>query len=372
MKLPRALRIVEYENGRVTAPPWPFRYEDAKHADLRKLRKHYRLDNVVAGARTEFDKFVRVRAWVRSQWDHGWSFKDQNPVLPACNALDILQRAKEGIEFHCSYYSTVFVQACLSLGYQARRLSIQKDISNIPITQLHKETNIGHCVPEVWSNEYRKWVVMDPDLNAHYERDGVPLNAYEIRAEWLSGDWRNVDYIQGRPPQGPISNPKKYSRQQKKMWQVFTRCHTMDYYHRIAVEMRNDFLSSGQGCPRLAWADSLTPPQLVQHPSLAVRGARYAATLDELYWPINEVFIELSCAERAGGKPGPLLEVKLQTQTPGFQKFLVRIGRGKWIKKPEAFRWRLRPGNNVIRARSVNVCGVQGPESRITVRYRES
>ena len=207
---------------------------------------------------------------------------------------------------------------------------------------------------------------MDPDLNAHYEKEGAPLNALEIRSAWLSGKRKEVRYVQGDPPQAPVTTPEKYTSEQKRQWRIFTRYKTMDYYHRVSVEMRNDFLSSDKGCDRLGWADSSTPPQLVGHPNAPVRGVRYAATPDELYWTINEVFIEVCCA----GKVGSLLEVTLQTQTPNFQKYLVKIDDKNWMKKPDRFKWRLKRGDNTIRAKAVNLFGIEGPQSMIKIRFR--
>ena len=34
-----------------------------------------------------------------------------------------------------------------------------------------------HSVTEIWSNQHRKWVMLDPTSNMYLEKDGVPLNA---------------------------------------------------------------------------------------------------------------------------------------------------------------------------------------------------
>ena len=44
----------------------------------------------------------------------------------------------------CTHYSIVFVHACASLGLVARTLVIR-----------------CHCVAEVWSEEYGKWIMID-------------------------------------------------------------------------------------------------------------------------------------------------------------------------------------------------------------------
>ena len=41
--------------------------------------------------------------------------------------------------------------------------------------------------------------MMDPDINVHYERDGTPLNALEIREAWLDGAADEVEMVQDQP-----------------------------------------------------------------------------------------------------------------------------------------------------------------------------
>ena len=62
------------------------------------------------------------------------------------------------------------------------------------------EGNIGHSVVEVWSHQFHKWVLLDPDLNVHYQRGGVPLSALEIHRAWVTRRWDEVRLEQGPTP----------------------------------------------------------------------------------------------------------------------------------------------------------------------------
>ena len=64
-----------------------------------------------------------------------------------------------------------------------------------------------HGVAEVWSNQFRKWVVIDAQSNVHFEMAGIPLSAWEIRAEWLNDGGKLVDHVVGVPPKAVKKNP---------------------------------------------------------------------------------------------------------------------------------------------------------------------
>ena len=57
-------------------------------------------------------------------------------------------------------------------------------------------------------NQFRKWVVIDAQSNLHYEKAGIPLSAWEIRAEWLRDAGKSVDHMVGVPPQLRKEEPR--------------------------------------------------------------------------------------------------------------------------------------------------------------------
>ena len=126
------------------------------------MRKKYKLDEIVAGAKSELDTFVRLRNWVSQQWK--WTPPLEN--YPDWDADEILTR-KYGF---CVQHAIVYMQCALALGYQTRFL-----FSNNP-------GNGGHEVCEVWSNDYQKWMYMDSADNFHYvdPKTNIPMSMLEI------------------------------------------------------------------------------------------------------------------------------------------------------------------------------------------------
>ena len=363
-KLPRELQIVQYQNGKIMKSSYPFRYENNNHPKLKELRERYNLDKVIEEGETEFQKFILLRKWVRSRWDHGYDHDKMK--APPKDALEILREAEKGKEFHCGFYSKTFTQCALSLGYQARMLSIGIDISRIPLNKLWEETGIGHSVSEIWSNEYNKWIIMDPDLNVHYEKNGVPLNAYEIRCAWLKGKWKEVKFIQGKPLPAEDTNPDKYFEEAKKAHEIFTHYNTMDYYYYIGMELRNDYFSSDKHAAHLQWADKFSSPQLIDPPGVPVKNCYWTENIQDMYWSLNQTFINLECLE----DDYSTLKVDLETSTPNSSKFLVKTDKRDWQGYENSFSWPLKEGENTIQARAVNKSGIKGPISKIVVKYK--
>ena len=52
-----------------------------------------------------------------------------------------------------------------------------------------------HTSTEIWSNQYRKWVMLDPTFAMYVEKDGVPLSAFEIRQEWFYRGAKDITFV---------------------------------------------------------------------------------------------------------------------------------------------------------------------------------
>jgi len=57
---------------------------------------------------------------------------------------------------------------------------------------------LEHTSTEIWSNQYRKWIMLDPTANLYVEKDGVPLDAYEIRTEWFYREGKDLVFSIGK------------------------------------------------------------------------------------------------------------------------------------------------------------------------------
>jgi hypothetical protein len=323
-----------------------------------QVREEYHLDSVVAGHDSEFQAQCALKRWVRSRWDHGWSLSCDKVK----DALDILHEADRGEHFNCGFYNRVFVECARALGWVARPIGI--GVAEGAFPRGHNVGNVGHSVPEIWSNQYRKWVLLDPDLNLHYLREGVPLSALELHDAWLSGEAEAVEAVQEEPafalPTGGhvelvprlMPDMEHFSAAEAAhLCRRFTRHRVLDYYARLRVG-------------KWTWLDRRCLPSFVTHFGPGSTGV-LTSNPDDLYWTVNLVRV----AAQARWAEGPKLALTLEHCMPWFGHFEVRIDGSAWQTCPASFDWPMREGENVLEVRPVNVCGRPGIASRLEVAF---
>jgi len=360
----RDLRIVEYDNRPIVRGSYPFEYELPSAPGLKKLRAEYRLDRVVSRCGSEFEQILALRDWVSSRWDHGYC----NVERQSRTGLEYIRRAEKGECFTCAVYALTLTEVLTAMGFPARNITMAQADTDF----IGPDDEVGHCVTEVWSNQFRKWIVLDADTAAHFELDGVPLSALEVRRAWLQKKWRKVGFIRGpHIPKivsvGPPGTPPLDRLQES--WRRFTRFKTMEYYHNLEFHMSNrHYAARSRPFFMLVWSDEHSLPRLVrQNVAVDPRLRVTTENLNDIYYSLNHAYVRLHCPPRSRGKPVPVLTVDLETETPWFDHFDVRIGGGAWQRRPRRFTWHLRNGVNTLEARPVNKFGREGIVSRVKV-----
>jgi len=354
------LRLVRFENQRIVRPSRPYRFQRPS-PKLSRLREMFHLDRIVADGQDDLERLVLLRNWVRRQWPHN----EGNCTRP-WDAMDILT-APEGDHGMCVHYAVAFTQCALALGYNARQVILDH-----------------HYVADVWSNEHRKWVLMDVECvqkegwdrygTALYvdSRTGEPLSALELHRAlrralvegrqqldevtqliYMTDDaGRHRQYTRRYGPQAYVNfrrfayTPRNDYLDHLEPWEV---AHGVDYYHCDAY---------------LWWKDDARPicPEYSLHTSRE----------GDLYWTVNLVRITLTATERED-----TLSVILDTVTPNLEGYLVRFDDGEWKllhgegqdpdSRRAAFAWRLRPGLNTLQVKPRNAFGRDGVTSSVAV-----
>jgi len=83
-----------------------FHFDAYDNPKLKDLRERYRLDQVVASGKDEFERQLLLLDWVNHRFK-----KFGKPSSPARGALDILEANDAGNSFFCSHYGDLFVSA---------------------------------------------------------------------------------------------------------------------------------------------------------------------------------------------------------------------------------------------------------------------
>jgi hypothetical protein len=340
---PAGIKVTSLQSQRPVNTSYTFGYQPNGSPRLKLLHDRYKLADVIAPGKTEMDKLVLLRDWVRHQWPNGWAHNDLMYV-PPWDALLILDMApREQALGMCTHYSTVFVQTALALGWNARHLVLDH-----------------HCAAEVWVDELGKWVVMDagnssdPTLNCHFEKDGVPLSALEIHDLYNSNqiDRISVVYSAGR---GSIPGPELANRKNQIQF---------DNYVRFGIPFRNNHLDTPfpgeleQGEAHyfhdgyLWWTDSVIPTRSSEY-------SRVTNRTQDFYPNLNQVALDLQTGEGANR-----VRAGLSSETPNFSHYMVKVDDGEWQKfNGDAYDWTLHAGTNRIEVKSVNKFGREGRAS---------
>jgi hypothetical protein len=339
------------------------------------LRQKYRLDDVVAGATTEMEKFVRLRDWVMHQWD----FNVPEKFFPGWDADEILT-TKIGF---CVHYAIVCMQAAISLGFQARYVfggnpgATRAFLSqcNNPVVRalLSPDDDVAHEVCEVWSNEYAKWVYLDVSENFHCidARTGVPMSMTEVHELILKTYYRDEPVTAANVPKLDKTSDALaicYNRELSPSWSkektIDGRYPVPRLWMFLRYMPRNNFYAQPdpvpirQGC-HFDWTGYVVW-QGAQMPTAQWQYGNFTGRRSDLEWTINQVRFDAEYGEAPG-----TLRIQMGTVTPGFETFLVNTGDGVWQASGREFVWPLRPGRNRLQMRVKTKAGVQGPVSLV-------
>ena len=107
--VPGEFRVIRY-GVRAFRGNWhSMDYGDPESSRISQLREEFGLEEVVAGAESEFEAFLALKRWVRSRWNHGYSHHQ----VRVDDGLDILRAAARGEQFQCGHYARTYVDcAC--------------------------------------------------------------------------------------------------------------------------------------------------------------------------------------------------------------------------------------------------------------------
>jgi len=345
----------------VQESPLLFYHESALQPAIESFIREFKFDEYVSAGTTEFEKMCLLAEWVYRAVPYGLNYRDAE----LRDAVRILRRARRGHTFLCTNQSAVFIECAVSLGWTARNV------------YLRKPTAEEHAGNDIWSNQYRKWVYMDPTWNMHVERSGIPLGIHEIRREWIKNRGRDIVYVVGAGERARRYGLSELPivRKDSAVWRMIPIGRGwLNYTFQVAVVGRNDYFTCCKGTTTGIW-DTL---YLVRD-RFNRRDRRWPFLRSGKVVPPNKLFHDLNRVDvclphRKSYRKGPLA-VDLDgfgpnNHTPNFKEYQVRVNDGEWVPVSDtSFTWVLVPGPNILQARIMNSFGVAGPvtEKRLSV-----
>jgi len=214
---------------------------------------------------------------------------------------------------------------------------------------------------EIWVNKFHKWFLSDAKFNHHFEKNGVPLSALEVRDEYLKNKAADVVLVKG-PDRIPIETDSLkdvkgvYVRHNKDWfasWYTWlewdktsTRFTAWPMFNTKMNMYKDDYFSSHtwiwDGKPHWAYnTDEIT----------------YQDKRDAIEWTPNVI-------NAAATTSGDHAKVVLKSVTPNFKEYEMN-GDGSWVRCDSVVELPLDKDKQEVAFRAVNAAGVAGPEYKL-------
>jgi hypothetical protein len=264
----------------------------------------------------------------------------------------------------CSHFAIVFTQCGLALGYNVRQVILA-----------------NHYVAEAWSNEYKKWILMDVEAvqSEGWDRHGtalywdtvhnVPMSGLDLHRAVVSG---SVSTVTQKLYMTDTSDPNSTYR-------LYDRVYGVDQYGNFkwfAYPPRNNYLDQLEPWEvDHGWNYYHSEDYLWWRDENGAGRVEYSGQTNrerDLGWSLNQVALTLTAAAGAG-----TLSVAIDTVTLNFDVFLYRIDGGAWQTlaapgsdptcRQATLTWSLHSGSNTLEAKPRNLFGLGGIVSSATV-----
>ncbi|MBL7698690.1 MAG: transglutaminase domain-containing protein [Chitinophagaceae bacterium] len=327
-------------------------FEDISLPRFDSLKIKYQLDTVFHGETDEFKRILLLRNWIRNHIainDFG------DPYPGGGHPAGIIDAAAKGQGFHCGHYMIVQNAVMNAYGYVTRCLGSGPGVKG--------GEDGHHGMNEIWVNEFGKWVLSDAKFNHHFEKNGIPLSALEVREEFLKNKAADIVLVKG-PDRTPIQidslkdQKGKYVRRNKEWFaQWYTWIEWDQQANRFSAwpsfdtklnMFRDDYFKNH------TWIWDGKP-----HWGYNTDAINYQDSRAAIEWTPNTIEASVIMGEKDA-------EVRLSSITPNFKEYQMRAPEsGEWIKCDSIVKVKFDKDALKYSFRAVNLQNVAGPEYQV-------
>jgi len=326
-------------------------YEDLSSPRFEHLRAKYKLDTIFHGETDEFRRILLLRHWIKSVI----AINDFGDPYPGEGFTEgILDAALKGQGFHCGHYMTVQNGIMNAFGYVTRTLGAGPGVKGGP--------DGHHGINEVWLNQYNKWFLSDAKYDHHFEKNGIPLSALEIREEFLKNKCADIVKVKG-PDRIPfdIDQETKLSKVQNAQTYTWIEWHGFsDYFvawpehQEFLLIYEDDFARNNKWIwdSKEHWA--FAKPEFM----------KMVPDKDAIYWTPNTISSKTLIE-------GNISHIELASETPNLKQYEMKnLTTGEWKSTEEKFDLNLKKKDYELIFRAVNMAGVAGPDHKIIIKSK--
>jgi hypothetical protein len=331
-------------------------FENLSSPKFKALKEKYRLDTIFHGETDELKRILLLRNWIRSVI----SINDPGPHPGDGSAESILDYALKGNGYHCGHFMVVQNAVMNAYGYVTRCLGAG------PGGQDGADGH--HGIDEIWLNSYHKWFLSDAKYNHHFEKNGIPLSALEIRDEYLKNKAADITMVNG-PNRIPVEFDPEYQTSKEHFartysWVEWESCN--DNYTatgdtsdaRGIMTMYNDDYFKNH-----TWIWDKKP-----HWAYHTKYMKLVPDRKAIEWTPNTIASKVTIK-------GNKAHIELKSNTPNLKTYQMRtmpdgdpvaIG---WKDVSNVVELELKNDTNEIVFHTINLAGVTGPEHKVII-YR--
>ena len=324
--------------------------EDLRSSKFRHLIEKYQLDTVLKSETEELKRILLLRHWIKSII----KIDDYGEPYPGGGFTEgILDAALAGSGFHCGHFMTVQNGIMNAYGYVTRNMGAGPGVEGGP--------DGHHGMNEIWLNSHSKWFLSDAKYNHHFEKNGIPLSALEVRDEYLKNKGKEVTLVQG-PERKPIDRDEETDNSKEEFMQTYTwlEWHAFnDYFtawpdfETLLIMYEDDFFTGNtwiwDGKPHWAYNTDF----LVTEPDR-----------QKIEWTPNTIRSDVTLT-------GNSVTIVLTSDMPNLKEYQMKqLHQDHWeTAVKDSFEIPLKKENFDAHFRAVNLAGVAGPEHRILIEY---
>lgn len=143
------------------------------------LLEKYSLYDVIKGS-DDFEKVLSLMQWLTDSTYYNGHQCLFYGLLPddTLSILDFSYKKSFRHAINCRYKAIALTDILIASGYKA-----------YPLAMLDANKDGNHLTVQVYLNDEKKWIMLDPSFNTYFTDDNnCILNAYEVRNLFLKGD----------------------------------------------------------------------------------------------------------------------------------------------------------------------------------------
>jgi hypothetical protein len=215
-----------------------------------------------------------------------------------------------------------------------------------------------HGINEIWLNDHQKWFLSDAKYDHHFEKNGIPLSALEVRDEYLKNRGRDVVMVKG-PGRIPTEVDEETEISKGRFMQTYTW---------IEWHVYNDMFT--------AWPDYET--KLIMYEDDYYRNhtwiwdgkPHWAYDTEYLITEKNRKAIEWTpnIVTSVVKMDGNSATIHLESTMPNLKDYqITEAGNSRWQPVPDTFKIALEKEKHEYLIHAVNLAGIAGPVHRILI-----